>query len=128
MGYLTLRQVLLADALTCAIMGAVLIFAARPLAEAFALPAPLLFYAGILLLPIAAFMALVGLRVPPPRWGVILVIAGNLAWVLASLALPLLGRVAPNGLGLAFILVQAAIVAVLALLEYRLTRLQPLRT
>lgn len=128
MGNLSLRQVLLADALTCAAMGLVLVVSAAPLAGLLDLPAPLLFYAGLALLPIAAFMALVGLQATPPLWGVRLVILGNLAWVLASIGLPLSGTVAPNGLGLAFLLAQALAVAFLALFEYRLAEQQPSRT
>jgi len=53
-----------------------------------------------------------------PRWAARLVIAGNAAWVLASVALPAIGLARPNALGWAFLLGQAAVVALLAKLEY----------
>lgn len=61
---LTLRQVLLLDAATCAAMGAALALASGPIARLTRLPEPLLLGAGLALLPIAAFMALVALRRP----------------------------------------------------------------
>jgi len=84
------------------------------------LPAALLFYAGLALLPIAAFMAWVATREQPPLAGVWLVILGNAGWVAGSVALLFL--VSPTALGYAFVIGQAAIVAGLAELEYVSTR------
>jgi hypothetical protein len=47
-----------------------------------------------------------------------LVVAGNGLWVVASLMLVLAGWIAPNPLGIAFIVAQALVVAVLAMLEH----------
>ena len=61
-------------------------------------------------------MAWVATRPAALRGGVWLVIAGNALWVAASGAL--LFRLAPSALGYAFVIAQAAAVAVLAALEY----------
>lgn len=112
-----LSQVLLFDAATCVAMGLALLFAAGPLSALLQLPLPLLRYAGLLLLPVAAFMAWVGSRRPVPRAGTWLVVAGNWAWVVASIALLMSDRVSPNAFGVAFVLLQAVVVVVLAGLE-----------
>lgn len=115
---LALRTVLVFDAATCAVMGAALMAGAGPIASLTLVPPALLFYAGLALLPIAAFMALVALPANPPALGVWLVILGNVGWVIASLALIFGDWIAPNTFGVLFILVQAAAVAILAALEY----------
>jgi len=56
-------------------------------------------------------------QAPPATTLARLVVAGNFAWVAASLAA--LVPVGPNALGAAFLLAQAAVVAALALLEAR---------
>ena len=81
-----------------------------------AIPAPLLYWAGLILFPIAALMVYAGVQATPPRPLVWLIILGNIGWVAASLAL--FAIIAPNALGYAFIAAQAAAVAVLALLEH----------
>jgi hypothetical protein len=115
---LTLRTVLAFDAATCAVMGAALMAGAGPIASLTLVPPALLSYAGLALLPIAAFMALVALPANPPAFGVWLVILGNAGWVIASLALIFGDWIAPNMLGVAFIGAQAVAVAILAALEY----------
>ena len=114
---ITLNKILAFDALTCALMGAVLSLAAPALSTLLALPQDLLFYAGLLLFPIAAFMAILALQDRPSPAGVWLIILGNAGWVLASLAV--LAMPTPNMLGILFVLLQAAVVALLALAEYR---------
>jgi hypothetical protein len=111
----TLRQVLWLDAVTCALMGAALIAASGWLSAYTAIPQPLLFWAGVVLVPIAIFMALVGWR--PSAFGAWIIIAGNVVWVAASIAL-LAVLIAPNFWGVAFIVVQAVAVAALAWLEF----------
>jgi hypothetical protein len=115
---LTLRAVLVFDAATCAVMGAALMAGAGPIASLTLLPPSLLHYAGLALLPIAAFMALVAMPANPPALGVWLVILGNAGWVIASLALIFGDWIAPNMLGVLFIGAQAIAVAILAALEY----------
>jgi hypothetical protein len=110
-----LRRVLLVDAGTCVATGALLSLDAGPLAPMLGLPTALLFYAGLSLFPTAAFMLWVAMRRDIPRIGAWLIIAGNAAWVIGSIAI--LG-LSPTGLGYAFVIAQAAIVALLAELEY----------
>lgn len=101
------------DAATCAGLGLLLVVASGPVAAVTALPATLLFYAGLSLLPIAGFMLLAARS--PMLGG--LAIAGNVGWVVASVALLLSDWIAPNALGVVFIAGQAAAVAVLAWME-----------
>jgi hypothetical protein len=113
----SLNGLLAIDAITCAAMGALLMVAAGPVAALTALPASFLFWAGAVLLPIAAFMALSARLRPVPAAAAGLVVLGNIGWVIASLLLPALGFVTPNALGWIFLAAQAAVVAVLATLE-----------
>jgi hypothetical protein len=109
-----LRRVLFVDAATCVGTGALLALGAGPLSPLLGLPAALLFYAGLSLFPIAALMAYIGAR--PTAAGAWFIIAGNAAWVLGSIAVLFL--FSPTALGLAFVIAQAAAVALLAELEY----------
>jgi hypothetical protein len=111
-----LTRILLLDAATCAVMGLLLLLASGPVGGRTGIPAALLFYAGAALIPIALYMALVARWAVGNHLAVWLVILGNIGWVLASFGL--FAFIAPDGLGIAFILAQAAIVAVLARLEY----------
>lgn len=120
---LTLRTLLLLDAVTCAAMGALLVLAGGPAARLTGLSPSLLFWAGFGLLPIAAFMAfaarLLGARPDAGLAAARAVIAGNVLWVVASLLLLVPGMAAPNGFGVAFVLAQGVAVALLAVLEHR---------
>lgn len=113
-----LRRVLLADAFTCVATGALLAAGAGMLAALFGLPAVLLQEAGLVLFPIAAFIAYVATRKPVSPRMVWAVIAGNVLWVAGSIALLLSGWVSPTALGQAFVVAQAVIVALLAELEF----------
>ncbi|MCO5121516.1 MAG: hypothetical protein M9951_18030 [Burkholderiaceae bacterium] len=115
--FASLRNVLGIDAVTCLAMGLALMALARPLGGLFDLPPRLLFFAGLVLLPCAALMYAAARSAGPNRalaWSVIL---GNLAWIVASVGVAV--ALAPASLGMAFLLAQAAVVAVLAGLEYR---------
>lgn len=111
-----LARVLLVDAGTCVAMGAVLSLASGPLGELTGIPEPLLRYAGLSLFPVAAFIALVALRRDAGARWVWLVVSGNALWAAASFAL-LMGVIAPNPIGVAFIVVQALAVGALTWLE-----------
>ena len=113
-----LPRILLFDAATCAVMGVALLAASEPLGRLLHLPPALLFYAGLALLPIAAFVTWIAMRRPLFRAGTWLVITGNIGWVIASIAVLALPMIAPNLLGAVFLLAQAAAVAVLAALEW----------
>jgi hypothetical protein len=120
--FLRLRNLLLFDATTCATMGGMLTLASGPLAELTAIPSGLLLGAGVILFPIAAFMAVTAGRLREWPWAVWLIIGGNVLWVAASLALLAGTSIAPNSLGVAFIAVQAMAVAGLAVLEFVASR------
>lgn len=114
-----LRTVLFVDAATCLGSGLAMSFGASLLAHLTQIPASLLFYAGLSLLPIAVFMAFVATRATLSPAGVWLIVLGNVAWVAASVWLMAGGVIAPNVLGIAYIGMQAAAVALLTWLEYR---------
>ncbi|MGB3288002.1 MAG: hypothetical protein WBA83_01875 [Burkholderiaceae bacterium] len=116
--HIRLQSLLAFDAATCIAMGALLLAASDTIAVLTHLPASLLFWAGAALLPIAAVIGGLSRIRQTPRWAVMVVIAGNAAWGLASIALPVLGLVQPNALGWVFLLGQAAVVLLLAVLEY----------
>lgn len=115
---LSLRNVLLLDAVTSSVMGVALTLASRPIAAATELPAALLFWAGLSLFPSAAFMAWAGTRQPISRAATWIVIAGNLLWIDASVLLLVLDWATPNSLGAAFVVGQALAVLVLSVLEF----------
>ena len=110
-----LRWVLGLDAATCLAMGMLLVAGAAPLAGLLALPQALLLWAGIVLFPCAALMACTAALLRPLL--VWLVVLGNAAWVIGSLGVLL--ALQPNALGIGFVLVQAAVVVGLLVLEHR---------
>jgi hypothetical protein len=124
---LKFRNIVLLDAVTCAVMGLALVLAAAPLASLTSIPVTILYFAGVALLPIAAFMAAVALGRVRSLAGPVFVIGGNALWVVASAALMIGDWIAPNGFGYLFIGAQAAAVAVLAALELAALRRGPVR-
>lgn len=113
------RTVLLFDGVLCLVMGGGLIALRSVLAEPTGLDATFLAGAGALLLPVGVFILAVAGGILPARFGLAMIVAGNLAWAAASIILPVAGVIAPTGLGLALILLQALAVAVIAALEAR---------
>ena len=113
-----LRRVLYCDAFTCALLGGSMTANAASLGSMTAFAPSLFYYAGLSLLPIAAFLMLVASRSAVSPFGMVLILAGNVGWIAGSVSLLGLDRVAPNGLGVAFVLVQAVAVAVFAGLEF----------
>lgn len=109
-----LRIALLLDAGMSGPSGLVLVAAPQAIGQATALPGGLLLGAGLFFLPYAALLAWLATRPAMPRWVVGLLAAGNLLWAVGCAALPLLGLVAPNGWGIAFLAAQAVAVAVFA--------------
>jgi hypothetical protein len=112
----TLKNVLLLDAATCIGAGALMAFGSSFVSGLTAIPAQLLWWAGLILFPCAALMIAAGLQAVPSRPLVWLIVLGNIGWVAASVAL--FAVISPNALGVVFILAQAAAVAILALLEH----------
>lgn len=112
-----LTRALLADAAMSGAAGALMAGGAGILASLLALPEPLLRYAGLFLLPYAALVAWLGTRERLTRGAVLAVVAINAAWTIASVLLLIGGWVAPNALGIAFVLAQAAAVGLFAELQ-----------
>ena len=113
-----LRRVLALDAVSSAVMGAVLVLAVTPLSSLLSLPASLLTWSGVSLFPFAAFVGWLATRELPPRAGVWAVVACNALWAVDSLVLLASGWVEPTFLGTAFVVFQALFVAVLAELQF----------
>ena len=113
-----LRRVLALDSASCAAIGLLLAFDAAPLSELFGLGERLLFGAGLLLLPLAAFIAWLASRPSPPSLLVWAVIVGNLAWTAESFLLISTEAGKITALGTAFLAAQALAVLAISALEY----------
>ncbi len=114
----SLQSILALDAATCVVMSVLLVSASGLISGITLIPASLLFRAGLFLLPIAVFMAVVARASIVPAWAVQMIVLGNVLWVLGSVALPMLGLISPNAFGWLFLLAQAAVIAVFAGLEW----------
>lgn len=112
-----LRNALALDAAACAGTGLLLAFAAAPLAGLLGFPEAFLRGAGLVLLPCAALLALFSSRETLPRLAVYAVIGVNLLWIADSILILVAGWFTPTGLGIAFVLAQAAAVAIVTELE-----------
>ncbi|MCI0606645.1 hypothetical protein L0156_26980 [bacterium] len=113
-----LRWVLFADAATSVATGLLLMLGSSSLQQSLGLSAKLMQYAGISLLPFAAFVIYLATKenaVLSMVWAVILL---NALWTIDSIILLLSGWIEPTAIGTAFILFQAFGVAMFAGLEY----------
>lgn len=113
-----LRQALLSDGVTTGACAALMLAAATYLERILDLPAPLLQAAGLVLVPYAAVVSALGFRESLSRSMVWAVIAANAAWALGSVLLLVSGWVRPSAAGYAFVLAQAAVVAMYAELQF----------
>jgi hypothetical protein len=113
-----LRQALLSDAVTSAACALLMLLGAGYLETLLGLPAILLRGAGIVLLPFAAWVWILGLRDELNRSAVWTVVAVNAAWAADSLLLLASGLVGPTAAGYAFVIGQAAVVALYAELQF----------
>ena len=123
-----LRRVLIVDALASGAMGLLLLAAAGVLAGPLGLPSTLMLGAGAILVPYAAAVLWLARRPALPRAAVWLVIAINVLWVVESVAVLLVGWTHPTLPGQAFVLMQAAFVALMAELEFIGLRRLPARS
>ena len=113
-----LHRALVLDAIASGATALLLIAAAPALAPLLGLPVALMRGAGLLLLPYVAFVGLVARRgrlEPAAVWTIII---SNALWAAASFLLLLSGQIAPTALGIAFVVAQAVIVALLGELQY----------
>jgi hypothetical protein len=115
---LFLRRAIQADAIFSGASAVLLTLGAGALAPWLNLPEALLRETGLFLIAYTALVGWLGTRQAMPRAVVVIVIAGNAAWAVASIALLFSGAVTPNLLGEAFVALQAIVVGALAELQY----------
>jgi hypothetical protein len=115
---LFLRRALLADAIFSGVSAVLLTLGASPLASLLNLPEALLRETGLFLVAYAALVSWLGTRPSIPKPPVWIVIAGNAAWAVASIALLFSGWVTPNLLGEVAVAMQAIAVGVFAELQF----------
>ena len=113
-----LRNVLLLDAAASGATGVLLIAGAGLLDGLLGLPVALMREAGLILIPYVAFVAWVGTRASITRGAVLAIIAANALWSISSVCLLFSGLVSPTVLGYAFVIAQAAVVALLGEMQY----------
>jgi hypothetical protein len=113
-----LSRALLADALFSGVSAAGLTFGAGLLAPFLNLPEALLRETGLFLIAYTVLVGWLGTRSSVLKPLVLIVVAGNAAWTLASLALLFSGAVSPNWLGEIVVVAQAIATGVFAELQY----------
>ena len=115
---LFLRRAIQADAIFSGASAVLLTLGAGVLAPLLNLPEALLSETGLFLIAYTALVGWLGTRQAMPNALVVIVIAGNAAWAVASIALLFSGTVTPNLLGEAFVVIQAIVVGALGELQY----------
>lgn len=113
-----LRRAIQADAIFSGVSAVLLTFGAAELAPWLALPEALLRETGLFVIAYTALVGWLGTRQAMPKPLVLIVIAGNAAWTIASIALLFSSAVTPNLLGEAFVAMQAIAVGALGELQY----------
>jgi hypothetical protein len=115
---LFLRRAVLADASFSGASALLLTFGAGVLASLLNLPEALLRESGLFLIAYATLVGWLGTRQSMPKALVLIVIAGNAAWTIGSIALLFSGAVTPNLLGEAVVTIQAIATGAFAELQY----------
>jgi hypothetical protein len=115
---LLLRRAILLDAVVSGVMALLLTFDASTLASLLDLPETLLRESGLFLIVYVLLIGRLGTRQLMPRTMVLIVIGGNVAWTLASIALLFSGMVSPNLLGEIVVVAQAIASGTFAELQY----------
>jgi hypothetical protein len=113
-----LRRALLADAIFSGIAAVLFTADAGALASLLGLPEALLRETGLFLIAYTALVGWLGTRASVPKALVMIVIAGNAAWTVASFALLFSGAVTPNLLGEIVVAAQAIATGAFAELQY----------
>jgi hypothetical protein len=113
-----LSRALLADAVFSGVSAVGLTLGAGLLAPFLNLPEALLRETGLFLIAYTALAGWLGTRSSIPKVLVLIVVAGNAAWTLASIALLFSGAVSPNLLGEIVVVAQAIATGVFAELQY----------
>ena len=113
-----LSRALLADAIFSGVSAVGLTLGAGVLAPFLSLPEALLRETGLFLIAYTALVGWLGTRQSVLKALVLLVIVGNAAWTLGSIALLFSGAVTPNVLGMIVVVAQAITTGVFAELQY----------
>ena len=113
-----LRRALLADALFSGVAALGFTVGAGTFATVFNLPEALLRETGLLLIAYTALVGWLASRTVVPKPLVLLVVVGNAAWTVGSIALLFSGTVSPNLAGELMIMAQAIATGVFAELQY----------
>jgi hypothetical protein len=113
-----LRRALAADAIFSGAGAVIFTLGAGELAPLFDLPEALLRETGLFLIVYAAFVGWLATRQSFPRILAGIVVVGNAAWTLASIALLFSGAVTPNLLGEAAVVGQAIATGIFAELQF----------
>lgn len=115
---LLLRRAFLLDAIISGMMALLLTLGAAMLAPLLSLPEALLYETGLFLIAYTALVGWLATRQSMPKALVVIVIAGNAAWTVASIGLLFANVVTPNLLGELFVAAQAMVPGALAELQY----------
>jgi hypothetical protein len=110
------HRLLTVDAIATGATALLLPTAANALAPALQLPAELLRVAGFICAPFALWVFVLSRSASVPRGALAGIVTINFAWVIASVWVAFGGVWQPSGLGIAFVLAQAA--AVLGFAEF----------
>ena len=119
MSILNLKNILIADAITCTGVFAVGLLAANPVGVLLGLPASVVAIGGWICLAAALLMIVAARQVVPSAALVKLIALGNLGWVAASFAVVATFAAQMTGLGIAVVIAQAFAVLGFAILEWK---------
>ncbi|HET8727117.1 MAG TPA: hypothetical protein VFO41_06360 [Alphaproteobacteria bacterium] len=109
-----LHRALIADATISGATGLLMLLGGGITDGLLGLPAALLRWAGLSLMPFAAFLFWLAAQEQPPVPAVRAAIAVNFLWTAGSVLILVAGRVTQTALGCAFVVAQALVVAVFA--------------
>ena len=112
-----LKNTLTLDAVVSGAAGVLMAAGASLLGPLLEIPSGLLFWAGLALFPFVGLLVVLARRQTVSRTLILDVVLINVAWVVGSFAIMLLGLVEPNLLGTLFITAQALAVALFAALQ-----------
>lgn len=119
MSILNLKNILVADAITCGGVFAIGLFAAAPVGALLGLPENVVPIGGWICLAAALLMIVAARQAVPNPALVKLIALGNLGWVAASFAVVATFAAQMTGLGIAVVVAQAFGVLGFAILEWK---------
>ena len=119
MSILNLKNILIADAITCTGVFAIGLLAAAPVGALLGLPASIVAIGGWICLAAALLMVVAARQAVPSAALVKLIALGNLGWVAASFAVVATFAAQMTALGIAVVIAQAFAVLLFAILEWK---------